>query len=325
MSLAGDAIGEKRVNAEPESNPAFSKPPYDFQAAAPVVQVKSIHCFSRIYIAVKIQCCYCFKEHEHADRGVTSCDFDCIPDELGHAAAECVNEAGSEYGYNISTVAWKMAGRSILASDPRVGPKPLKISAHGIAFGAVDSVPLASHLDKLVAVSKVFQDTRFIDILRENKKLKLDLYWKDHNFEKLKEAMIFANQKSNGPNCGCLTCAVSGRKNNGDRTQSLNNDCSFQSYFDALLLECGIVAKFYRGGAGVEHVSTQNSIFDESIKTFVYQEDAHLVRLAGNDWYVFSYGSKLWKESTAESSNLKRLSLLFRKLHELADEDSSDE
>jgi hypothetical protein len=204
---------------------------------------------------------------------------------------------------------------------PNLSPKP----SDTLLASHVVTVPITSYFDRLLSTSKVFLDSRFLEILQENKKLKLKLYWKDHNCEKLKEAMTFANQKVEGPDCNCLACGVSGRKNENNGKPCEGFDCLFKPYFEALLLECGITTKSGGSNTALEHESTQNSVFDASIHTLVYDVDAHLVTMARDDWYLFTYGAKLWKESSAGSAELKKLTLLFQKLHAYIEDATDDE
>lgn len=335
----------------------------EYKAGAPVVQVKSIHSFSTGGITVRIPCCYCFEEHEHGDGGfikfnppggdlggvkitVKSGLSESVPDELGHREAHCHVATGACYGYNISTVAWKLSGRAITLQKENDKSKKAKIDLgveitvesidsnqsimevvepSGTLVNNVVSAPITSYLDRLLTTSKVFFDHRFIEIIQENKKLKLRLFWKDHNCEKLKEAMSFANQKAEGPDCNCLACGLSGRKNANNGKSCEGFHCLFKSYFEALLLECGITTKSGGSSVGLEHESAQDSVFDFTIQSLVYDIDVHFVTMAGDDWYLFTYGAKLWKERSVESAELQKLSLLFQKLCEYTNEGIDDE
>lgn len=183
---------------------------------------------------------------------------------------------------------------------------------------------LESQFDKLLSVSKLFIDRRLVQVLESERKLKLSLYWKDHNCIKLGEAMAFANQKFDGPNCNCISCSLSGRRNEGNGNSTNAFECTFNPYFQALLLECNIICRTNEGGDGVEHESTKDSIFEDLIPTYVYDIDAHLISMGGTGWYIFTYGSRLWKERSIESVELKNFSMLFQKLYydglELEDE-----
>jgi hypothetical protein len=80
---------------------------------APVVQVKEIvqdtHGFS-----IVVPCCWCFEDHWHGP----GCDIQSeIPDSFGHREVHCSNRLmspGRSHGYNISSNAWKKAGRRIM-------------------------------------------------------------------------------------------------------------------------------------------------------------------------------------------------------------------
>jgi hypothetical protein len=173
--------------------------------------------------------------------------------------------------------------------------------------------PITSQFDKLVTVSKIFLDSRYTELQKEVRTLKLSLFWKDHNGVKLREAMAFANQKTNGPNCNCLSCGVAFRVRNSNACQGFI--CTFRPYFESLLEECKITTKPGAWGHGVEHESAYDSVFDESTHAFVYDVDSHFVTSGIRDWLIFAYGSKLWKEKSIDSMELKKLTMLFEKLY----------
>ncbi len=102
-----------------------------FKDGMPVVQVKSIHESSSGGLFVTIQCCYCFKEHEHGGSdGLSKSE---IPDGLGHRISHCTGSTlrlNALDGYNISTVAWKLAKRRIIPfKDQKNHPGVKKTSA----------------------------------------------------------------------------------------------------------------------------------------------------------------------------------------------------
>lgn len=284
-----------------------------------------------------------------------------IPDYLGHYSPDCHDVPGSSNGYIISTQAWKLSTRAFdqpcinggtaatttacfqSASDSTNG---LDVTQVGERFTAGvlqneravkrlksphESQDLSKHqsqyesqFDKFVTVSKLLLDRRLIQLLENENRMKLSLYWKDHNCIKFREAMTFANQKPDGPNCDCICCSLSGRKDERNGKPVHGFDCTFMPYFQALLLECCITTKSSEGGDGIEHESTYDSIFDVSTHTYVYNIDTHLISMGGTGWYLFTYGAKLWKERSIESVELKNFSLLFQKLYDDGVEDESD-
>jgi hypothetical protein len=298
--------------------------PNSFKAGAPVVQVISIQ--SDVYsgISATIQCCYCFKEHRHGVSGQLSSSHD-VPECLGHREAVCHTIPGSPNGYNISLLAWKLSGRSIVLptmSLNRHGPSPNEAEDCDVSCtkkikagttGVVEN--FTAQFDKFVTVSKIFRDLRYFELQERERILELTVFWKDHNCVKLKDAMAFANQKPDGPDCSCVQCAMSGRKNFQITLPSDGLPCTFMPYFESLLSECNITSKNGHGGVGIEHESTYDSIFDVSTHTYVYDIDTHLVTMGGTGWYLLTYGSKLWKARSIKSIELHNLSLLFKNLY----------
>ena len=180
-------------------------------------------------------------------------------------------------------------------------------------------------IDKLVTVSKIFADQRVSELLAENQKLKLKLFWTEYGTTQLQEAMCFANKKVGGPACNCIACAVSERKDSDLQKKAADGlRCIFKPYFDALLCECEIISK--KGGSGerIQHMSntTGNYVFDEDCHVvqihtagnFAFDKDCHLVQLGKDDWYAFTYGSRLWKANSVNNPELLKLRKLFEKL-----------
>jgi hypothetical protein len=108
-------------------------------------------------------------------------------------------------------------------------------------YAVTQGEPATAQFDKLVTVSKIFLDVRFTELQKRVRELEMTLFWRDHNCVKLREAMAFSNEKSNGPNCKCLSCGMADRVGNSHVLQEFS--CSFQPYFEKLLEECGITYK----------------------------------------------------------------------------------
>lgn len=193
-------------------------------------------------------------------------------------------------------------------------------------------VPEASAIDKLVTVSKIFADQRVSELLNENRKLRLQLFWRNHGVPKLKKAMKSANLKTGGPNCSCFCCAMSGRHHmtkDDDSLMEYMDECRFTPYFEALLLECGLefqIQTINDNEVSREHMS--NNVDGGR----VYNIDTHLIcgvaRMAPSNvanWCGFSYGTKLWKAKRADNPELLKLCTLIDKLHFYPDSDEEDE
>lgn len=145
----------------------------------------------------------------------------------------------------------------------------------------------------------------------ENEMLKLQLFWTKHTTTKLKDAMIWANQKSDGVNCNCHACAVSGRKDSDNGLTASAYNCLFKPYFEALLTECGLCVGSCNG-------ETSNAFehFSDDSGNSVDNSDSHLVTIGRDDWVAFTYGAKLWREPRSEKdAELQKLKLLFELLN----------
>lgn len=142
------------------------------------------------------------------------------------------------------------------------------------------------------------------DLEKQITGLKLKIFWKNHNRSQLQFAMKNANQDVNGPDCVCLACAVSGRKD--EEKEAKGFDCTFKPYFEALLTEFGLTVGCCDGEpAGVAHDSDD----------FIYNNDTHFVHVgAREDWFCFAYGAKLWSATASDDPELQKLVHLFERL-----------
>jgi hypothetical protein len=184
-------------------------------------------------------------------------------------------------------------------------PMPVKRACVSQSYSAA--------VDKLVTVSKIFADQRVSELLAENRELRLQLFWKDYGVTHLQEAMRNANQKTGGPDCSCLACAVSGRMDSENEARGF--ECSFKPHFEALLVECGLES--LNGGGMAPHMQHMSN----SSGNCVYDQDTHLIRIGRDDWFAFTYGSRLFKAVTASDPELLKLRNLFDKLDYDADSD----
>lgn len=172
---------------------------------------------------------------------------------------------------------------------------------------------------RFASVAKILTDQLVVRLLAENRALKLELFWNKYNFGELHDAMKTANQKYKGPDCNCHTCDFVGRKNEDDGVIAEGYDCRFKIYFENLLAECGMIST---------HTPTDYDHF------FIAEEDgdlAHICMNGGNcvdvdthivdsseiaDWRYFTYGARIWKASSVDDPELRKLVLLFHKLLE---------
>jgi hypothetical protein len=180
--------------------------------------------------------------------------------------------------------------------------------------------------DRFADVAKLLSDTRLTELVKENRKLKLDIFWSKYNYSELCEAMTDANRKFMGPNCKCGGCSLS-RARDGDDPREIvwRHGCLFIPYFEGLLTECGLTT--HRDTVpfpkGIPHPHLEGDVND------VLDVDVHLVAVGPLKWEYFFFGSKLWKARSVDSPELLKLVLLFKKLREElggeADDDDHDD
>jgi hypothetical protein len=149
---------------------------------------------------------------------------------------------------------------------------------------------------------------------RENEALKLKLFWKEHNYEIMNEAIRSANYVEGGYWCCCLACAVSGRHEKGYGETDKNKPCTFKPWFEQVLdhHEMSI-------GRGLPDVPiwVEGSVVDSG--NDVLDDGQHFSNLASQDWCCWTYGSKLWKATSVGDPELVKLKNVFRYLNTLGD------
>ncbi len=147
---------------------------------------------------------------------------------------------------------------------------------------------------------------------RENEALKLKLFWKEHNDEIMKNAMCWANSADGGPACSCLSCVESGRHESGNLDFADENPCKFKPWFEQVLdhHEMSI-------GRGLPDVPVwvDGSVVDSG--NSVLDDGQHFSNLASQDWFCWTYGSKLWKATSAGDPELAKLESLLHYLDTL--------
>ena len=161
-------------------------------------------------------------------------------------------------------------------------------------------------IHKLALVSKILLDREVLHLRQENEPLRLQLFWKDLSRSHLQELMREANQAEEGPRCKCWSCAVSGRIEEG--AQPGEAACKFKEFFEALMAQCGLTAvtdvQIDQNPVG-SHMSMDdgNQVYDNV--------DAHFHHLTRDDWWVWTYGARLWKCQSADDPELAKLKALF--------------
>jgi hypothetical protein len=165
---------------------------------------------------------------------------------------------------------------------------------------------------KFVKVIDLIQEN--VELKEENETLKLRLFWKEHNPEELNAAMHLANTAVGGPGCSCLACAVSGRHVSDSGQVAEKKPCTFKPWFEQVLREHDMsighglpdVPVWVDGGV----VNSYNDVLDDG---------QHFSNLASQDWFCWTYGSKLWKATSVDDPELAKLHRLLYYLDTLGE------
>ena len=178
-----------------------------------------------------------------------------------------------------------------------------------------------SGVDRLALVSKVLFDVRFVELKRENERLKLSLFWVDHSINSLKKAMCAANKHAAGPRCRCHLCMHMKRYQptaDDDFADEVHYAaCKFGPWFEDMLQRHGL--SFVEGRntcldfcRSAQHDREHYPKYDDNVhfhlKSF---EDA-----GRQAWYDWVYGAKLWQAQTTEDAELAKLRALFETLRD---------
>ena len=166
-------------------------------------------------------------------------------------------------------------------------------------------------IHKLALVSKILLDREVLHLRQENERLRLQLFWKDHARSHLQELMREANQAEEGPRCKCWSCAVSGRIEEG--AQPGEAACKFKEFFEARMAQCGLTAVT---GVRIDQNPVGSHMSMDDGNQVYNNVDAHFHHLTRDDWWVWTYGARLWKCQSADDPELAKLKALFVLLNE---------
>jgi len=154
-----------------------------------------------------------------------------------------------------------------------------------------------SGVDRLALVSKILLDVRFLELKRENERLKLRLFWFDHCLVTLRKILYMANNSACGPKCRCASCVLTKRyePNILDGYDDDEDACKFQPWFEQVLQQHGMSFR-----------DTGHSEFHDDVHFH-----ALLSNNARNQWV---YGGKLCNARSTADPELVKLAALFQTL-----------
>lgn len=182
-----------------------------------------------------------------------------------------------------------------------------------------EALPLSAHLERLSSVSRVFMDQRVLEqrkeiesLREENRRLQLQLFWRDHEVSALESLMLDLNTARIGsPRCDCSGCCVAGRFPMAPRKPFVEETCQFKAFFEQKLQDLGMTFICLHG-------MKRTIIRMEACDPFngVCDKDCHLVNLSGKNWFNFYYGRKLWSAFDVHDPELQKLATLFKWMRE---------
>lgn len=152
-----------------------------------------------------------------------------------------------------------------------------------------------SGVDRLALVSKILLDSRFLELKRENERLKLEIFWIEHSMDRLQKRIFQVNNSASGPRCRCQNCIDTKRYKltilDGYGDDIYYEECKFKPWFEGVLQKHGLS---FTGNPGDD-----------------LHFDAHGAGDARNQWV---YGTKLRNARSTTDAELVKLSLLFETL-----------
>lgn len=166
-------------------------------------------------------------------------------------------------------------------------------------------------LDRLPLVSRAFMDAKFLELKRENERLKLELFWKNYNIDGLHAELYAFHQSCSLFHCWCASCANNGRLHlDEDEAEYYAGlpvghglapckPCQYKPWFEDFIVDMQmIVAHGVDYGLDSEH--------------FRFFETVGMAR----DWF-WGYGSRLVNARSVASPDLRKLEVLFDNLYDM--------
>ena len=168
-----------------------------------------------------------------------------------------------------------------------------------------------SPVDKFLCVAKILTDARLQELVEENRKLKLALFWKTYDIRQLRLRIEAGIQ--NHLNCECKSC----------HSHELSDECNEE-------WECAVTRRFQ--DIAREHgLSTAQENVDkydylelgaEMDPRRIQEQDVHIVlpfvdtrsMWLNMDWVVLGYGEKLNQAKSIDDPELIKLKKLFETL-----------
>ena len=167
-----------------------------------------------------------------------------------------------------------------------------------------------SPVDKFLCVAKILTDARLQELVEENRKLKLALFWKTYDIRQLRLRIEYGIQ--NHLNCKCKSCHLHG-ESDGDFNGEW--ECAVTRRFQDIAREHGLSTAQENGDEICSiFVPELGEEMDDEAQIFC-AGDVHIVLQSSvADWVVSGYGEKLNQAKSIEDPELIKLKKLFETL-----------
>lgn len=166
-------------------------------------------------------------------------------------------------------------------------------------------------IDRLQTVAKILIDARMQELIEENRKLKLVVFWQNHTPHHLSNAIEEGNYKSEV--CECGTCFPEFRRGPACTILSfMQNAVTKHGMSYAVAGEEGCPFEPIKnpsiGGLKCKDYFPEHAFLQEC-----YDFDVHIIFRRGMHFpHEFAYGAKLWKPTHANDPELAKLHLLIQ-------------
>ena len=165
---------------------------------------------------------------------------------------------------------------------------------------------------RLALVSKLLYDKELIEMRQENEKLKLEIFWRDYNMEKLEvlwnETIECKDDVDDVCTCGSYHIFNPHYPFFEKEKEAETAACNHRKWFKTLLEECGCVVLEQTEDCGYPKTFYTHS---SSHLNCVLDMDAHFV--GGSD-FKFAYGARLYKATSVKDKELEKIKNVFDKL-----------
>lgn len=160
-------------------------------------------------------------------------------------------------------------------------------------------------LERLALVSKVFVDTRLLELKRENERLKLELFWRTYSERILHEELYKFHSTRKLVHCWCVSCVKHGRSHlDQDETEYYAalpvsqtrrcKPCQYRAWFEEFIKDMDMEFT-YGADYGVDAVH------------FRFMD-------AGAGHWFWVYASRLYKSRSVTDPDLRKLEWIFENL-----------